>query len=61
MEQLVVFLRREAGEPAEFDDRWRRALEAAQQEADHARGVSRERDERGLFMESINARQFLEK
>ncbi|AXI71631.1 ATP-binding protein [Streptomyces cavourensis] len=61
VEQLVVFLRREAGEPAEFDDRWRRALEAAQQEADHARGVSRERDERGLFMESINARQFLEK
>ncbi|MFE7461463.1 hypothetical protein [Streptomyces sp. NPDC057554] len=61
VEQLVVFLRREAGEPAEFDDRWRRALEAAQQEADDARGVSRERDERGLFMDSINARQFLEK
>ncbi|MFJ9976259.1 hypothetical protein [Streptomyces cyaneofuscatus] len=59
--RLVVFLRREAGEPAEFDDRWRRALEAAQREADDARGVSRERDERGLFMESINARQFLEK
>ncbi|MDX3374969.1 ATP-binding protein [Streptomyces sp. ME02-6991-2A] len=59
--RLVVFLRREAGEPAEFDDRWRRALEAAQQEADDARGVSRERDERGLFMESINARQFLER
>lgn len=61
VERLVIFLRREAGEPAEFDDRWRRALEAAQQEADDARGVSRERDERGLFMESINARHFLEK
>ncbi|MFE6769909.1 hypothetical protein ACFVFD_13155 [Streptomyces fimicarius] len=61
VERLVVFLRREAGQPAVFDDHWRRALEAAQQEADDARGASRERQERGLFMEAIGARQFLER
>ncbi|MFH9296050.1 ATP-binding protein [Streptomyces sp. NPDC017520] len=60
VERLVVFLRREAGEPAEFDARWRQALGAAQREAHDARGASPERVERRRFMGSIGAPRFLE-
>ncbi|MFJ6570720.1 hypothetical protein ACIQNU_25225 [Streptomyces sp. NPDC091292] len=59
--ELVPLLRHEAGEVAEFDDRWAQKLEAAQREGDAQRGASKERDERRQYMAGVGAEAFTER
>ncbi|MFD5901502.1 hypothetical protein ACFWHG_08345 [Streptomyces microflavus] len=59
VQRLVVHLRRKAGEPAEFSDEWRQALQAAQWEGDDHRGALKGRGETRRAMAAYGAELYV--
>ncbi|MFF2534738.1 hypothetical protein [Streptomyces cyaneofuscatus] len=59
VQRLVVHLRRKAGEPGEFSDEWRQALQAAQWEGDDHRGTSKGRGETRRAMAAYGAELYV--